>query len=36
MKRFGVFAISLVFAVSLYSAPACAQDKFIVGYGGGT
>jgi len=36
MKRFGVCLISLVFAVALWTAPAGAQDKFIMAYGGGT
>ena len=36
MKRFGVYLISLVFAVALWTAPASAQDKFIMAYGGGT
>ena len=36
MKRFSLCVISLVFAVSLWVAPASAQDKFILAYGGGT
>ena len=36
MKRFGVCLISLVFAVALWTAPAGAQEKFIMAYGGGT
>lgn len=36
MKRIGVSFISLVFLFSLSAVPACAQDKFVVGYGGGT
>ena len=36
MKRFSVWVMGLVFAVSLWGAPASAQDKFIMGYGGGT
>jgi hypothetical protein len=36
MKRFGLCMMSLVFAVSLWAVSASAQDKFIMGYGGGT
>jgi hypothetical protein len=36
MKRFGVCLISLVFTVALWTAPASAQDKFMMAYGGGT
>jgi hypothetical protein len=36
MKRFSVCMMGLVFTVSLWGVPASAQDKFIMGYGGGT
>ena len=36
MKRFGLCAVVLLFAVSVSAAPACAQDKLIMGMGGGT
>ena len=36
MKRFGLCAAVLLFAVSVSAAPACAQDKLIMGMGGGT
>jgi hypothetical protein len=36
MKRFGLCMVSLVFVVSLWAASAGAQDKFVMGYGGGT
>lgn len=36
MKRFSICVMSLVFGVSLWVAPASAQDKFIMGYGGAT
>ncbi len=36
MKRFGVGAINLVFAISVLAAPAGAQDKLVMGYGSGT
>jgi hypothetical protein len=38
MKRFGTYAMNLAFVVSLWAlpAPACAQDKFTMGYGNGT
>ena len=36
MKRFGLCMMNLVFAVSLWAVTAGAQDKFMVGYGGGT
>jgi hypothetical protein len=35
MTRFGVL-ISVVFALSMWAAPASAQQKFIMGYGAGT
>ena len=36
MKRLSLCVMSLVFAVSLWVAPASAQDKFILGYVGAT
>lgn len=36
MKRFGWCMMSLVVTVSLWAVPTSAQDKFILGYGGGT
>lgn len=36
MKRFGVCAIALVFVASLWVVPAGAQEKLVLGYGGGT
>ena len=36
MKRFGLCAAVLLFAVSVSTAPACAQGKLIMGMGGGT
>lgn len=36
MGRFGVSLVSLVLAVSLWMAPVAAQDKLVMGYGGGT
>jgi hypothetical protein len=36
MKRCSVCLISLVFAVALWTAPAGAQDKLMMAYGGGT
>ncbi len=36
MKRFGLCAVVLLFTVSVSAAPACAQDKLIMGMGGGT
>ena len=36
MKHFRVCMMSLVCAVSLWTLPASAQEKFILGYGGGT
>ena len=36
MKRFGVCVVSLLLVVLHGVAPARAQDKFTMGYGGGT
>ena len=36
MQRFGMYAMSLVFMVTVWAAPSGAQDKFVVGYGNGT
>jgi hypothetical protein len=36
MKRVSVCAVSVVLAAALWAVPADAQDKFTLGYGGGT
>ncbi len=36
MKRVGCTLVSLMLAVSLWAAPVPAQDKFVMGFGGGT
>ena len=36
MKRFRVCLMGLVVVLSLWTAPAGAQDKFTMGYGSGT
>lgn len=36
MNRVGCSLMSLMLAMSLWAAPVPAQDKFVVGFGGGT
>jgi hypothetical protein len=36
MKRLGLCAMALVFALAVAAAPAGAQQKYTLGYGGGT
>lgn len=36
MKRLGVCGLTLAFALSLWATPAGSQDKYVLGYGGGT